>query len=448
VASDIEVRVPDIGDFDDVEIVEVLVAAGDRVAAEDSLVTLESDKASMEIPSPRAGVVKALQVSIGDRVSEGSLLLVLAVEEAHDDAGASAPDPAVATAETPPPEPVRDDAMPAADVLPNAARLPGEAPAFPDPVPDAPPRRDRVPHASPMVRGMARELGVELRGTTGSGRHGRILAEDVKAEVRNAFARSAAGARASGGGIPAIPEIDFARFGDVEVEPLERIRRVAAANLTRSWLNVPHVTQHDEADVTELEAFRREHAPALSERGVKLTLTALLLKVCALALRRHPDFRSSLTPDGQGLIVKHYYHLGVAVDTERGLVVPVVREVDRKGLVELAEELAALAERARSRALAPADLQGACFTISSLGGIGGTAFTPIVNAPEVAVLGVSRMATRPVWRPDADSGGDFVPRLMLPLSLSYDHRVIDGAAAVRFTNELRGILSNLAQLLL
>lgn len=416
----LEVRIPDIGDFDDVEIVEVLVAVGDRIEVEDTLVTLESDKATMEIPAPQAGVVRSLKVALTDRVSEGSLLLTLDVEgDAHGVAATPSPDEAEAPA--------------------SRLEVATEAPAI------APPAQDGgLPHASPLVRGFARELGVDLSRASGSGAYGRILMGDVKRYVREVNSGGS-----TGSGIPPIPAVDFSKFGEIEVEPLTKIKRVSGASLSRSWLNLPHVTQHDEADITELEAFRKAHAQDAEARGVKLTLLLFLMKASTLAIRRYPEFGASLDPSGENLILKRYAHIGIAVDTEQGLVVPVVRDVDKKGLYELAAEVGELAEKARGRKLAPGDMQGACFTISSLGGIGGTAFTPIVNAPEVAILGVSRSATRPVWSDEVNEGeGGFVPRLMLPLSLSYDHRVIDGAAAARFTTLLGRMLSKLGNLLL
>ena len=431
-ASGTEIRVPDIGDFEDVEVIEVLVAPGDRVAVEDSLITLESDKATMEIPSPVGGVVTELRVSVGDRVSEGSLVVVVeGSAEAQD--GSTAADSPEARA----PEPVPES--PAVPVDPPAVPPPAPRPA--PPLPPTPQPAGRLPHASPLVRGFARELGVDLSETPASGPAGRIVLDDVKEHVRDRMA-------GGGGAIPPIPTVDFSKFGPVEEVALSKIRRVSAANLHRSWLNVPHVTQHDEADITDLESFRKSRADAARDRGVKLSPLLFVMKAVVISLRRFPDFRSSLAPDGQSLVRKNFYHLGIAVDTEEGLVVPCIRDVDRKSIFELAEELSDAAERARNRKLGMKDLQGSVFTISSLGGIGGTAFTPIVNAPEVGILGVSRTATRPVWRAgSADGEGAFEPRQMLPLSLSYDHRVIDGAVAARFAADLVATLSNPAHLL-
>ncbi|MED5262655.1 MAG: 2-oxo acid dehydrogenase subunit E2 [Myxococcota bacterium] len=444
-AQDTEVRVPDIGDFEDVEVIEVLVAVGDPVETEDSLITLESDKATMEIPSPVSGVVGELRVSEGDRVSEGSLVVVIAVSEGSaepggapgDESSAAPPESeAVVSPQAPPqPQPPLEEA--AAEGSPPPSPTPRPAPSLP---PVSEPAGDR-PHASPLVRGFARELGVDLSETAPSGPARRIVLEDVKGHVRDRMA-------GGGSGIPPVPEIDFAKFGPVEEVALSKIRRVSATNLHRSWLNVPHVTQHDEADITDLEIFRKSRADVAKARGLRLSPLLFVMKAVVIALRRFPDFRSSLAPGGQSLVRKNFYHLGIAVDTEEGLVVPCIRDVDRKSIFELAEELSDTAERARNRKLGMKDLQGSVFTISSLGGIGGTAFTPIVNAPEVGILGVSRTAVRPSWCPgDGEGEGAFEPRQMLPLSLSYDHRVIDGALAARFAADLVATLSNPATLL-
>ena len=451
--SETEVRIPDIGDFDEVEVIEVLVAPGDVVAVEDSLLTLESDKASMEIPSPIAGVVKELKVAVGDHVSEGAVVAVL-LDEAGETVAAAEP-----VADAPSPEEAvqpqaSDEAQTPAASQPQPQPQTGEEvqppaaqpapPASKPPVESAPASGEKLPHASPLVRGFARELGVELSRTQATGPSGRVLMDDVKEQVRSVMA----GGEAGGSSIPAIPEVDFSLYGPVEAVKLSKIRRVSATRLHRSWLNVPHVTQHDEADVTELEAFRRGHAEDAKARGLRLSPLLFLMKAVVISLRRFPDLRSSLAPDGQGLIRKNYYHLGIAVDTEEGLVVPVVRDVDQKTIYELAAEVTELAEQARERKLAMDAMQGGVFTISSLGGIGGTAFTPIVNAPEVGILGVSRTTTKPLWRKGADGeGGSFEPRQVLPLSLSYDHRVVDGAVAVRFTTDLVATLSDPVNLL-
>lgn len=419
-----EIRVPDIGDFENVEVIEVLVALGDGIEVEASLVTLESDKATLEVPSPYAGSVVELRVSEGDRVSEGSVLLVLDAE-----AAAEAPEPAREARSAS----VAVERAPAA----SAAAPPREAAAIPPPA-----QASSRGHASPSVRRFARELGVDPALVSGSGRKGRVLKSDVQAFVKQTLA---GGASASLPDtviqIEAPKEVDFARFGEIEIAPLAKIRRLSAANLHRSWVTVPHVTQHDEADITELEAYRKQQQAEAESRGAKLTPLAFLMKAVALVLREYPEFASSLDRSGENLILKHYTHIGVAVDTPNGLVVPVLRDVDGKDVFQIALELADVSERARARRLRPADLAGACFSISSLGGIGGTAFTPIVNAPEVAVLGVSRHRWQPVYR-----DGEFVPRLMLPLSLSYDHRVIDGAAAVRFTTRLAAVLADVDRL--
>jgi pyruvate dehydrogenase E2 component (dihydrolipoamide acetyltransferase) len=437
-----EVRLPDIGDFEDVDVVEVLVAPGDRVAAEDSLIVLESDKATMEIPAPFAGVVKELRVAVGDRVSEGSLLAIVEVEGAAVAAEAPpAPAPRIAAAPPTSPAPAEAGPAPEAAVPPASdaeaeeegdARLPGLL-APPPPA-----------HASPSVRRLARELGVDLSRVPPSGPHGRVRRDDVQRYVQAMLAGpGAAGVPVAGVQVSRPPEIDFARFGPTEVQPLNRVRRLAAGNLHRSWVSVPHVTQFDLADVTELEAFRAARRAEAEAGGTKLTFLPFVLKACARALLEFPHFNASLDATGENLILKRYVHIGVAVDTEHGLVVPVIRDVDRKGILALAEELARLGEKARARRLRPEDLAGASFSVSSLGGIGGTFFTPIVNHPEVAILGVSRMEWRPVYR-----DGAFVPRRMLPLSLSYDHRVIDGADAVRFTGRLAALLADLRLLLL
>jgi pyruvate dehydrogenase E2 component (dihydrolipoamide acetyltransferase) len=427
-----EVVIPDIGDFDQVDVIEVLVGPGDRVAVDDSLVTLESDKATMEIPSPYSGVVKDLKVAIGDRVGKGTPVLVLEVSESQDQ-------PAPAPVEAPAPSP-----PPSAGAA-GAAPIPGAPPPLRPPVPPVAPGElapGPKPHASPSVRRFARDLGVDLAQVQGSGPKGRIVREDVQGFVKRVMSRSAPTA-AFGLAIPEAPAIDFARFGEVETRPLSRIKKKSAANLHRAWVTIPHVTQFDEADITELEDFRKAQVEKLSKQGVKLTLLAFLMKASVIALKEHAEFNASLDPDGESLILKRYYHIGIAVDTADGLVVPVVRDVDRKGLFQLAAELGEVSSRARDKKLMPGDMQGGSFSISSLGGIGGTGFTPIVNAPEVAILGIARAATRPVYLE-----GELVPRLILPLALSYDHRVVDGAAAARFTTTLRTVLSDIRQMLL
>ncbi len=435
-----QVLLPDIGDFSGVEIIEILVKPGDRVAPEQSLLTLESDKATMEIPAPFGGRVEELSVRVGDKVSKGDPLMLLEVEEGA--AAASAPAPA---AEVPAPQAAAPSASPDE---PAERRLPGEKAPKQAPVP---PRatdmltvtQGRKPHASPAVRRFARELGVDLALVSGSGPKDRILKEDVQAFVRKGLREGVAAPAAGPLQLPTAPAVDFSQFGAVETRPLSRIKKLAGAHLHRCWLTVPHVTQHDEADITELEAFRVAQKGGADKAGVRLTLMPFLLKACATALRTLPQFNSSLAPDGENLILKGYVHIGFAVDTPNGLVVPVVRDVDRKGIFTLAAEIGALSAKARDGKLLPGDMQGGCFTVSSLGGIGGVAFTPIVNAPEVAILGVSRSSTKPTW-----DGGAFAPRLILPLSLSYDHRVIDGAEGARFTSLLSGLLGDIRRLLL
>ncbi|MDE0884747.1 MAG: 2-oxo acid dehydrogenase subunit E2 [Myxococcota bacterium] len=447
-ASETLIRVPDIGDFESVEVVEIMVGPGDEVEVEDPLISIESDKATMEIPSPVAGRVLEIRVSLGESVSEGSALVVMASDEVEiskagdEEPPASSPDPV-----EPDPTEVKPDSI---DVKPDPAEVNREpaatesgAPSQGAPVPAA----GQGVHASPGVRRYARQLGVTLGETGASGLLGRVLESDVVEHVHRTMSSGEAGV---GRGVPPVPPVDFSRFGPVREEPLAKIRRVSARNLSRSWLNAPHVTQHDEADITTLEDFRRSCKEEASRRGLKLSPLHFVLKAVAQVLAEFPDFRSSLAPSGESLIVKDYFHLGVAVDTENGLVVPVIRDVDRKSVFDLAGELAELAERARARRLGPGDMQGACFSISSLGGIGGTAFTPIVNVPEVAILGLSKLQVLPRWSGGTDSGAEaeFRARAVLPLSLSYDHRVIDGAAAARFTSRLGRVLARPGYLLL
>lgn len=429
-----EVRIPDIG-ADAASVIEMLVKVGDSVEAEQSLITLESAKASMEIPAPKAGVIESIAIKIGDEAKTGDLILTLKVQ------GKAAAKPAAAA-----------QAPAAAPEQAKPANVQGSAPAkaAPQAAPAAAPSRDASKvHAGPAVRQLAREFGVELGAVTGSGPKGRILKEDVQAYVKaelqkakSAPAASAAGAT-GGAGIPPIPTVDFSKFGEIEEVPMTRLMQVGAANLHRSWLNVPHVTQFDSADITELEAFRVAQKAVAEKAGVKLTVLPLLLKACAYLLKELPDFNSSLAPSGKAVIRKKYVHIGFAVDTPDGLLVPVIKNVDQKSLLQLAAEAAALAEKARNKKLSADDMQGACFTISSLGHIGGTGFTPIVNAPEVAILGVSKATIQPVW-----DGKAFQPKLMLPLSLSYDHRVINGAAAARFTKRLGDVLTDIRTMLL
>lgn len=429
-ASVQQVHVPDIGSSGKAQIIEIQVKVGDSVEADQSLITLESDKASMEIPSPAAGVVESVSIKLDDEVGTGDLILKLKVKGA---APAAAPAPAAAAAAPSAPAPAA-----AAPAAAPAAAAPAAAPAKPG----------AKVHAGPAVRQLAREFGVELSAVGASGPHGRILKEDVQVYVKAMMqkakeAPAAAGGATGGAGIPPIPVVDFSRFGEIEEVPMTRLMQVGAANLHRSWLNVPHVTQFDSADITELEAFRVAQKAVAEKAGVKLTILPLLLKTCAHLLKELPDFNSSLAPSGKAIIRKKYVNIGFAVDTPDGLLVPVIKNVDQKSLLQLAAEAASLAEKARTKKLSSDEMQGACFTISSLGHIGGTGFTPIVNAPEVAILGVSKATIQPVW-----DGKAFQPKLMLPLSLSYDHRVINGAAAARFTQRLGSLLGDIRTILL
>ena len=432
-----EVSVPDLGDFADVPVIEIHVAPGDVVSDEDPLITLESDKATMDIPSPAAGTIRELRVKVGDLVSRGSPILLL------DTTGTDVEPPPLDDQQEPPEEAPEAAAAAVAAAVPVAPAAAGGPPVTA--VEAGPPADFDGVHAGPGVRRLARELGLDLGALSGTGPKGRITKEDVIASVRGPAAAPAdAGAVvATGSGIPEVPAQDFSKFGPVEIRPLSRIQRLSGPVLHRSWLNVPHVTHDDEADITDLDAYRKELDTAARAEGYRVTLLAFLMKASVSALREFPKFNSSLTPEKDALIYKSYYHLGVAVDTPEGLVVPVIRDVDRKGITELSRELGAVSAKARDGKLDMADLQGACFTISSLGGIGGTAFTPIVNAPEVAILGVVRARTAPVW-----DGTAFVPRLMLPISLSYDHRVIDGALAARFARYLCQLLEDIRALLL
>ncbi|UUY09930.1 dihydrolipoyllysine-residue acetyltransferase [Pseudomonas sp. J452] len=434
-----DVQVPDIGSAGKAKVIEVLVKAGDVISAEQSLITLESDKASMEIPAPAAGTVEAVLVQLGADVGTGDLIIKLRVAGAAPTAPAA---PAPAPAASAPVHTTPAGAAPAVAAEVGAiAALSAAAAAVTAPVRDG----SKV-HAGPAVRMTAREFGVDLAAISGSGPKGRILKEDVQAYVQAMLkkAKEAPAAGASGGaGIPPIPIVDFSKFGAIEEVPMTRLMQVGASNLHRSWLNVPHVTQFDNADITELEAFRVAQKAVAEKAGVKLTVLPLLLKACAYLLRELPDFNSSLAPSGKALIRKKYVHIGFAVDTPDGLLVPVIRDVDQKSLLQLAAEAAELAEKARTKKLSVDAMQGACFTISSLGHIGGTGFTPIVNAPEVAILGVSKATMQPVW-----DGKAFQPRLTLPLSLSYDHRVINGAAAARFTKRLGEVLGDIRTMLL
>ena len=452
----VDVLVPDIGDFHDVPVVEVLVSPGASIKRDDPIAILESDKASMDVPSPYAGQVAEVLVRPGDKVSAGARLAIMVVADettliplGGDGPEAASPDRSSSwQAETPVPVP-RAAPPVARGPLPMASGVIMELPTSdsfqggsrPSPTASIPLVLDEEKsqhHAAPAVRRLARELGVELSEIRGTGRNGRIVEEDLRHYIKAAMARAA-----GGNNLPELPAVDFSKFGPIELRPLGRIRRATAASVQRSWRLVPHVTQYDEADITDLEAFRKAEIEQAKQRGVRMTLLAFFMKATAAALKEHPSFNASLDASGENLVYKRYYHLGIAVDTPEGLVVPVVRDVDRKGIWELAGELGTLGQRAREQKLTPADVQGASFTISSLGGIGGTAFSPIVNAPEVAILGFSRASLRPVYR-----DGQFVPRLILPFSLSYDHRANDGAQAARFTTHLRELLGDIREVLL
>jgi len=452
-----EARVPDIGGYDDVPVIELLVAVGDTVQQDQGLVTLESDKATMEVPAPFAGVIKELKVKVGDKLSEGSVVALIeagaAAAETKPAAEPAAPKPTATPAAAPPATPAKPEAIAAAP----ATALDGRPGVDPE---AAPPRTppiafnaeellpDKVPYASPAVRMFARELGVDLTQVTGSERGGRISKEDVQRFVKGALAGGvvAGGAPVAGGGGLSLlpwPKVDFTKFGPIETKPLTRIQKLSGANLARNWAMIPHVTQHDDADITELEELRVALNKENEKAGIKLTMLAFLMKASVAALQKFPNFNASLDASGDNLTLKKYFHIGFAADTPNGLVVPVVRDVDQKGVIEIAKESSELAAKAREGKLGPAEMSGGCFSISSLGGIGGTKFTPIVNAPEVAILGVSKSAIRPMW-----DGKQFAPRLILPLSLSYDHRVIDGAAAARFTAYLAQLLADMRRVLL
>ena len=427
----IEVKIPDIGDFKNIPVIEVLVKPGDRVGKESPLVTLESDKATMEVPSPAAGVVKELRIKVGDKVSEGTLVLTL--ESSGD--GAAAAKPAVET-------PV---AAPAPQPAP--ASTPAPQPAPPRPAPAAPAAVNEAgfaaAHASPSMRRFARELGVDLARVKGTGPKERVLKEDIQNFVKSELARPRGAEGGLGLNLPPLPQVDFAKFGPVTAQPLSRIKKLSGANLHRNWVTIPHITQNDQADITELEEFRKVQTEEAKKQGIRFTILCFLLKAVVVALRQHPEFNASLSADGESLVLKQYFHIGVAVDTPNGLVVPVIRDVDKKGLMELAKELGEVSARMRAGKIAPTDLQGGCFSISSLGGLGGSHFTPIINAPEVAILGVGRSVMQPVW-----NGKAFEPRLMLPLSVSYDHRVIDGAQGARFISFLSSVLTDIRRLVL
>jgi pyruvate dehydrogenase E2 component (dihydrolipoamide acetyltransferase) len=447
----IEVQVPDIGDFSEVEVIEILVKPGDTIAVEQSLITVESDKASMEIPSAAAGVVSEIRVKLGDKVSKGSVVLMADVSGAGAAPAAQVPAPAPAAPSPPAPSAAPAPAAAPAPVAPAPiAAAPVAAPRTPPVAVEADDGAHVVkPHASPSVRRFARELGVDLSQVRGSGPKQRILQADVQAYVKSLVARASAPAESAapagdGGaalGLIPWPKVDFAKFGPVERQARPRIKKLSAANLHRNWVMIPHVTNHDDADITELEAFRVRLNEEQGKGGTKVTMLAFLIKACVTVLKRFPEFNASL--EGDELVLKNYWHIGFAADTPNGLMVPVVRDADRKGILQIARETSELAAKARDGKLSPADMQGGTFSISSLGGIGGTYFTPIINAPEVAILGVCRSQTRPVW-----NGTTFEPRLMLPLSLSWDHRVIDGAAAARFNVALAQLLADFRRVML
>ena len=458
-----EVKVPDIGDYDNVPVIEVLVKAGDTVTKDQGLITLESDKATMEVPSSAAGVVKEVKVKVGDDVSEGTVVVTLEAAEAGEK-------PAAAKAEVPakteaPKQEAKLESTPTndgGDAKKSAPeKAPSAQPASDKPsesvsagTPNSPPIEfgagtvmpDKVPYASPAIRMLARELGVDLSKVKGSARNGRITKDDVQGFVKQALAGGgghAAGAGGAGLNLLPWPKVDFSKFGEVETKPLSKIKKISGANLARNWVMIPHVTQHDDADITELETLRVTLNKENEKAGIKFTMLGFIIKAVVAGLKKFPDFNASLDASGENLIVKKYFNVGFAADTPNGLVVPVLKDADKKGLVEIAQETNALASKAREGKLGPAEMSGGCFSISSLGGIGGTAFTPIVNAPEVAILGVSKSAMKPVW-----DGNAFQPRLILPLSLSYDHRVIDGASAARFTAFVAQVLGDMRRSLL
>ena len=436
VGGNVELKVPDIGDYHDVDVIEIFVKVGDTIKKDDSLLTLETDKATMEVPATQAGVITELCIKVGDKISQGSIIAIVSTQGDAPVAAAAAPVVSVPVAAAP-------AAVTAAPAPTSAATTP--APSTPSTPIDA--VAFKTAHASPSVRKFARELGVDLARLTGTGPKNRILESDVRAYVKQALATPAAAPAAAGSGngigfdLLPWPKVDFAKYGPVVNKPLSRIKKLSGANLARNWVMIPHVTQFDEADITEMEAFRKQMGEELKKQDLKLTPLAFIIKAVVAALKKYPDFNASL--DGDNLVLKQYFHIGFAADTPNGLVVPVIRDADRKSLIEIAGETSALAAKARDGKLAPADMQGGCFSISSLGGVGGTAFTPIVNAPEVAILGVSKSAIKPVW-----NGSEFAPRLLLPLSLSYDHRVIDGASAARFTTYLGQVLGDIRRLML
>lgn len=450
-----EIRVPDIGTPNEVDVIEVFVKPGDTISQNDSLITLESDKASMEIPSPFAGVVESVQVKVGDKITEGALILKLEVQASATQKPAASAAASAAPATSAPataasaPAQASKAAVPAAQTAKPPIVASTAAPVMPTTATASPTTTNQLVYAGPAVRRLGREWGVDLTLVQGSGRKGRLLPEDLRAFVKNRLAQpqtaAGQGAGVSGNllGIAPAPKVDFAKYGQISTQPLHKIKRLTAQYLHRNWVTIPHVTQFDEADITEMEAFRKANKDAAEKKGIRLTPLAFIMKAVVVALKQYPTFNASLDATGENLILKQYYHLGVAVETPNGLVVPVIRDVDKKGVIDLAEELAAISTKAREKGLMPVDMEGSTFTISSLGGIGGTAFTPIINAPDVAILGVSKAQIKPVYQEN-----EFVPRLMLPLSLSYDHRVIDGAEGARFIRVIAECLSDLRRILL
>lgn len=434
----IELKVPDIGDFDAVEIIEVLVSVGDSVDENQEVITVESDKAMMEIPASQSGVIKEMKVAVGDKVSEGTVIAMIEMAEGAPQNEA----PATKEEATSAP---KEEVKPAPKSAEPKQTTPAPQTELAEAIPYAPDNKSgiRRAHASPSVRRFARDLGVTLTSVVGTGVKGRVTKEDVQGFVKQAMTAPAAAPAQSGSGIPSVPVINFEQFGEVESHDLSRIKKISGKHLHACWLNIPHVTQFDEADITELDKFRKENKDMAAKKGVNLTPLVFIMKAVVACLKQYPEFNSSLSEDKESLILKKYYNLGVAVDTPNGLMVPVIKDVDKKGFLELAGELGDISQRAREGSLTAKDLQGGTFSISSLGGIGGQFFTPIVNAPEVAILGVSRHSMKPVW-----NGKEFEPRLMLPLSISYDHRVIDGAAGARFTVMLSQMLSDIRKVLL
>ena len=451
-ANLIEVKVPDIGDFTDIPVIEILVKVGDTIKKEDSLVSLESDKATMEVPASHSGVVKEIKVKLGDKVSMGAVVLLL--EESAGAMPSAEPPPKAAQAEAkpaapqPPPQTPTQTQTPAPAPVAEASAPRPASTLPPQPSPLKATNEGIVPahvHASPSIRKLAREFGVDLGKVKGSALKGRITEDDVKGFVKTELAKPSSSTGAAGGGfaMPQMPIIDFTKFGEIETRALSRIKKLSGNNLHRNWVTIPHVTQQDEADITEVETFRVKTNEEIAKSGVKVTMLAFLIKASVAALKKYPEFNASLEPGGENLILKKYFNVGFAADTPNGLVVPVIKNADQKSIIDIAKEMSELAAKAREGKLSPTEMQGGCFSISSLGGIGGTFFTPIINAPEVAILGVSKSSMKPIW-----NGKEFVPRMILPMSLSYDHRVVDGAAGARFTTYLASLMSDIRKLVL